>query len=140
MVFDSISRRASGLDDWVLANIVTSATARNSRRMSSAELGRGRKILNNGWLERVNAMTDTQIAASIFRCDKVKGCLRTLKYDLRNLTEDGAVVMKRPLHAVTFVDNHDMGDNEIVNDKKLAYSFILVHEGYPCIFWYDYFN
>jgi alpha-amylase len=33
-----------------------------------------------------------------------------------------------------------MGDNAIVNDKMLAYSFILVHEGYPCIFWYDYFN
>ncbi len=22
----------------------------------------------------------------------------------------------------------------------MAYSFIMVHEGYPCIFWYDYYN
>jgi alpha-amylase len=44
------------------------------------------------------------------------------------------------MHATTFVDNHDMGDNVIANDKMLAYSFILVHEGYPCIFWYDYYN
>jgi hypothetical protein len=22
----------------------------------------------------------------------------------------------------------------------LAYSFIMVHEGYPCVFWYDYYN
>ena len=33
-----------------------------------------------------------------------------------------------------------MGDNTIVNDKLMAYSFILVHEGYPCVFWYDYYN
>ena len=33
-----------------------------------------------------------------------------------------------------------MGDNTIVNDKLMAYSFIMVHEGYPCIFWYDYYN
>ena len=28
----------------------------------------------------------------------------------------------------------------IVNDKLLAYSYILTHEGYPCVFWKDYFN
>ena len=33
-----------------------------------------------------------------------------------------------------------MGDNMIVNDKLMAYSFIMVHEGYPCVFWYDYYN
>ncbi len=33
-----------------------------------------------------------------------------------------------------------MGDNVIVNDKRLAYSFIMVNEGYPSIFWYDYYN
>lgn len=48
--------------------------------------------------------------------------------------------MKRPAHAATFVDNHDMGDDMIVNDKLMAYSFIMVHEGYPCIFWFDYYN
>jgi alpha-amylase len=93
------------------------------------------------WLERVNKLTDTQIAAFDFPLRyKLKDVCDTPNYDLRNLTDGGAVVMKRPMHAATFVDNHDMGDNAIVNDKMMAYSFIMVHEGYPSIFWYDYYN
>jgi alpha-amylase len=42
---------------------------------------------------------------------------------------------------VTFVENHDVvRDSPIINDKLLAYAFILTHEGYPCVFWQDYFN
>ncbi|MUP38177.1 alpha-amylase [Labilibaculum euxinus] len=37
--------------------------------------------------------------------------------------------------AVTFVTNHDT--DEIWN-KMLAYSYILTHEGYPCVFYRDY--
>ena len=89
----------------------------------------------------VAAMTDNQIAAFDFPLRyKLKDVCDSPNYDLRNLTEGGTVVMKRPLHAATFVDNHDMGDNTIVNDKMMAYSFIMVHEGYPSIFWYDYYN
>ena len=88
-----------------------------------------------------STLTDNQIAAFDFPLRyKLKDVCDTPNYDLRKLTDGGAVVMKRPLHAATFVDNHDMGDNTIVNDKLMAYSFILVHEGYPCIFWYDYYN
>ena len=93
------------------------------------------------WLTEVNSFTDNQIAAFDFPLRyKLKDVCDTLNYDLRQLTDGGAVVTKRPFHAVTFVDNHDMGDNAIVNDKLLAYSFIMVNEGYPCIFWFDYFN
>src|SRR5881628_448594 len=47
----------------------------------------------------------------------------------------------RPAQAVTFVENHDVvRDTPIVNDKLLAYALILTHEGYPCVFWQDYFN
>ncbi len=44
--------------------------------------------------------------------------------------------------AVTFVENHDLRDSDrpIVNDKLLAYSYILTHEGYPCVFWKDWFR
>lgn len=28
----------------------------------------------------------------------------------------------------------------IVRDKLLAYACILTHEGYPCVFWKDYYN
>ncbi len=95
----------------------------------------------DAWIERVNRITDNQIAAFDFPLRyKLKDVCDTPNYDLRNLTDGGTVVMKRPAHAATFVDNHDMGDNAIVNDKLLAYSFIMVHEGYPCIFWYDYYN
>jgi alpha-amylase len=50
---------------------------------------------------------------------------------------------ERPFEAVTFVDNHDFrggGNDEIVNDKMLAYAYILTHEGYPCVYWKDYFT
>ena len=105
-----------------------------------AELWSGTEEIN-GWIDRVNGMTDNQISCFDFPLRyKLKDVCDTPNYDLRNLTDEGAVVAKRPMHATTFVDNHDMGDNAIVNDKMLAYSFILVHEGYPCIFWYDYFN
>ena len=47
----------------------------------------------------------------------------------------------RPEQAVTFVENHDVvRDTPITNDKLLAYAFVLTHEGYPCVFWQDYFN
>jgi alpha-amylase len=95
----------------------------------------------DAWLDRVRQITDHQIAAFDFPLRyKLKDVCDTLNYDLRNLTDGGTVAMKRPMHAATFVDNHDMGDNTIVNDKLMAYSFILAHEGYPCIFWYDYYN
>jgi alpha-amylase len=105
-----------------------------------AELWSGNEDIDR-WLEHVNSMTDNQITAFDFPLRyKLKDVCDTPNYDLRNLTDGGAVMTKRPLHAATFVDNHDMGENAIVNDKMLAYSFIMVHEGYPCIFWYDYYN
>jgi alpha-amylase len=45
---------------------------------------------------------------------------------------------KAPDHAVTFAANHDL--DTITNDKMLAYAFILTYQGYPCIFWKDYFT
>ncbi len=67
----------------------------------------------------MNAVTDNQIAAFDFPLRyKLKDVCDTPNYDLRNLTDEGSVVTKRPFNAATFVDNHDMGDNEIVNDKN----------------------
>ncbi|NPV38026.1 MAG: hypothetical protein HPY78_01965 [Brevinematales bacterium] len=45
---------------------------------------------------------------------------------------------KNPLRAVTFVGNHDT--DEITTDKMMAYAFILTYQGYPCIWWKDYYN
>ncbi len=55
----------------------------------------------------------------------------------------GTVVQDTPAQAVTFVDNHDTirdPGNAINNDKLLAYSFILTHEGYPSVFWMDWYT
>jgi alpha-amylase len=93
------------------------------------------------WLDKANRYTDNQIAAFDFPLRyKLKGVCDQPNFDLRQLTDGGSVVMKRPAHAATFVDNHDMGADTIVNDKLMAYSFILVHEGYPCVFYFDYYN
>lgn len=51
---------------------------------------------------------------------------------------------KDPARAVTFVANHDTDKDAFVesvtNNTMLAYAFILTYQGYPCIFWKDYFN
>jgi alpha-amylase len=105
-----------------------------------AEFWSGMEDIGN-WLDQANSYSDNQVAVFDFPLRyKLKDVCDTPKYDLRNLTDGGTVVMKRPRNAATFVDNHDMGDNAIVNDKLMAYSFIMVHEGYPCVFWYDYYN
>ena len=67
-------------------------------------------------------------------------------YDLRNLRND-ALVAHRPQQAVTFVDNHDSQAGSALESqigdwfKPLAYGLILLmKEGYPCIFYGDYYR
>jgi alpha-amylase len=43
-----------------------------------------------------------------------------------------------PTKAVTFCANHDT--DQIITDKMIAYAIILTYQGYPCIFWHDYFQ
>jgi alpha-amylase len=95
----------------------------------------------DGWLDGVRSVTDTQIAAFDFPLRyKLKDVCDKPNYSLLNLTDQASISAGRPFNAVTFVENHDMGGNEIVNDKMMAYSFILTGDGYPCVFWYDYYN
>jgi alpha-amylase len=67
-------------------------------------------------------------------------------YDLRRIL-DGTVMQARPTHAVTFVDNHDSQPLQALESpveawfKPLAYAIILLRaEGYPCIFYPDYYG
>ena len=60
---------------------------------------------------------------------------------------EGTLVKASPHHAVTFVDNHDtqpsQGLQSWVEDwfKPLAYALILLRqEGYPCVFYGDYYG
>lgn len=45
---------------------------------------------------------------------------------------------KDPMKAVTFAGNHDT--DKIVHDKMMAYAFMLTYQGYPSIWWKDYYN
>lgn len=67
-------------------------------------------------------------------------------YDLRKIL-DGTLMQARPTHAVTFVDNHDSQPLQALEStvepwfKPLAYALILLRaEGYPCIFYPDYYG
>lgn len=84
------------------------------------------------WLDKVHAVTDQQVAAFDFPLRyKLKAMCDTPNYDLRDLTDAGSVSAARPFNAVTFVDNHDTHNDVIVNDKLLAYSFILTGMAIP---------
>ncbi|KAJ7636910.1 alpha-amylase [Roridomyces roridus] len=68
---------------------------------------------------------------------------RGSEYDLRAIW-DGTVVQKRPIDAVTLVENHDTQIGQSLESavntafKPLAYALILLRpDGYPCVFWGD---
>lgn len=72
--------------------------------------------------------------------------LRGSHYDMRKLF-DGTLVANSPMHAVTFVDNHDSQQGQSLESwvedsfKELAYALILLRQdGYPCLFWGDYYG
>ncbi|HHX37932.1 MAG TPA: alpha-amylase [Clostridiaceae bacterium] len=67
-------------------------------------------------------------------------------YDLRTIFND-TIVQKSPLHAVTFVDNHDSQPGQSLEStvqdwfKESAYALILLRvDGYPCVFYGDYYG
>ena len=67
-------------------------------------------------------------------------------YDIRHIF-DGSLVSQKPDHAVTFVDNHDSQPGQSLQSwvepwfKEIAYALILLRkDGYPCVFWGDYFG
>ena len=98
----------------------------------------------DAWLDEVNRGGDNPVSAFDFPLRyRLKEMCDSYGFSLRRLAEHGTVVETRPELAVTFVDNHDFrgGDSSpIVNDKLMAYAFILTHPGYPCVFWQDYFE
>ena len=66
-------------------------------------------------------------------------CNNPASFDMSLLDHAGLAGVD-PLHAVTFVENHDLDlSNPIFQNKALAYAYILTSEGYPCVFYKDYF-
>lgn len=67
-------------------------------------------------------------------------------YDLRHIF-NGTLVEGNPLNVVTFVDNHDSQPNQALQSsvedwfKPMAYALILLRrDGYPCLFYGDYYG
>jgi alpha-amylase len=67
-------------------------------------------------------------------------------YDMRRIL-DGTLMKRSPIAAVTFVENHDSQPLQALESvvepwfKPLAYAVILLRrEGYPCIFYADYYG
>ena len=93
------------------------------------------------WMGEVNAWSDNPVSAFDFPLRyRLRDLCQAYGFSLRQLTAPGTVLTDQTGPAVTFVENHDvvLGD-PIVNDKMLAYAFILTHQGYPCVFWQDYY-
>jgi alpha-amylase len=67
-------------------------------------------------------------------------------YDMRRIL-DGTLMQQQPALAVTFVENHDSQPLQALESvveswfKPLAYALILLRrEGYPCVFYADYYG
>lgn len=94
------------------------------------------------WLTETNAWSDNPVSAFDFPLRyRLRDLCQVYGFSLRSLTAGGTVLADDPARAVTFVENHDVvRDDPIVHDKMLAYAYILTHQGYPCVFWQDYYT
>ena len=100
------------------------------------------------WLDEVNYFSDNPASAFDFVLrKKLRSLCLDNRFSLKELADWNSTLLVRPFETVTFVENHDtcsphpdVTDKEIFADKMLAYSFILTHPGYPCIFWRDYYD
>ena len=87
------------------------------------------------------SLFDVPLHYNFFHCSEAHGA-----YDLRRIF-DNSLVKKNPLKAVTFVDNHNSQPGQILESfveewfKPLAYALILLRrDGYPCVFYGDYYG
>ena len=95
------------------------------------------------WLKETNAFTDNPVSAFDFPLrGRLKDLCDSYGFSLKTLAQKGTLVTDGLSHwSVTFVENHDIiRTDPVCNDKMLAYAYILTHEGYPCVFWQDYYN
>ena len=96
----------------------------------------------HGWVDVTNFSNQNPVDAFDFPLrETLKALCDQYGFSLRDLANRDSLVKDENQAAVTFVENHDLRDpgRTIDNDKLLAYSFILTHEGYPCVFWKDYY-
>jgi len=65
-------------------------------------------------------------------------CNNASRWDMSQLDHAG-FVGRDPMHAVSFVENHDTDlSSPVIWNKLLGYAYILTSEGYPCVYYKDY--
>jgi alpha-amylase len=94
-----------------------------------------------GATEGQMSLVDVSLHYNFHRASKSGG-----HYDMRRIL-DGTLMQQHPTKAVTFVENHDSQPLQALESvveswfKPLAYAIILLRrEGYPCVFYADYFG
>jgi alpha-amylase len=133
-----------GYGGWMVRSIQELRALKNGKPIKPFGVGEcwdsDREIKE--WLDETNIWSDNPVCACHFPLRyRLKDLCDTYGFSLRELADGRTLLKDRPHEAVTFVENHDVvRDHPIVNDKMLAYAFILTHEGYPCVFWQDYYN
>ncbi|MBD2566635.1 alpha-amylase [Anabaena lutea] len=92
-------------------------------------------------VENKMSLFDVPLHFNFHRASKAGG-----DYDMRSIL-DGTLMQERPTQAVTFVENHDSQPLQALESpvepwfKPLAYALILLRaEGYPCVFYADYYG
>jgi alpha-amylase len=133
-----------GFANWIIRAIHDRRYVRGGRAIEIFGVGEcweGDEAID-AWLDSVNEYAQNRVAAFDFPLRyRLKNLCDTYGFSLTALATGGVLMKDRPFEAVTFVDNHDFsGPDCVVNDKILAYAYVLTHEGYPCVFWKDYFN
>lgn len=133
-----------GFGGWIVRGIHDRQYTRNNQPVDIYGVGEcwdGDSLIDV-WLDSVNNWAANRVGAFDFPLRyRLKDLCDRPGFSLRNLENGGVLMKDRPFEAVTFVDNHDLrGGDEIINAKMLAYAYILTHEGYPCVYWKDYFR
>jgi alpha-amylase len=133
-----------GYGGWMVRSVMEMRMLRNNESMKPYGVGEcwdSERTINE-WLDETNIWSDNTVGAFDFPLRwRLQGLCDQYGFSLRDLAAPGVLLWDRPTQAVTFVENHDVArSSPVINDKLLAYAFILTHAGYPCVFWQDYFN
>jgi alpha-amylase len=135
-----------GYGTWIITAILERLYTRNGK-VNFSPFGVGeywdsdKEIAQ--WLQQTNIFSNNPVTAFDFPLrGRLKDLCQTYGFSMKTLALPGTLLTDGLAEwAVTFVENHDIiRTDPITNDKMLAYAYILTHEGYPCVFWQDYYN
>jgi alpha-amylase len=133
-----------GYGGWMVRSIQELRAVRNGQALKPFGVGECWDSIRTieDWVDEINSWSDNPVGAFDFTLRyRLRDMCDSYGFSMKTLTEGGTLLAERPFDAVTFVENHDVVRNDpVVSDKMMAYAFILTHEGYPCVFWQDYYT